>query len=175
MPISSVCAVKPAFDGRPAAERVGGNGRICFVYKPSTRSPPRILGVRCQAWQGRGNPDCWTVLGIPAGSDVRTIKAARRQKAPSIHPDIDPKSEAEMVALNLAYEEAIQIIEGGSNARTSWRCISREEFLEQMKGVDAYNATRNGPRRDYRSTPNPQPEAESDDDCDCNYHPDRPE
>ena len=61
------------------------------------------------------NPNPFTVLGVPDASDADTVRKAYRQQVRQSHPDLFQNPEEQkaaqerLVALNLAYEEALRI------------------------------------------------------------------
>ncbi len=76
----------------------------------------------------RANP--FRVLGLTPGADAQTVRAAYRQRVKECHPDQfseteqQLKAQAELVELNLAYEEALKI---ASQRRVGFNQISQEE------------------------------------------------
>lgn len=50
--------------------------------------------------------DHYDTVGAPDGADFKTVQAAFRKKAKTLHPDVNksPDAEAQMLALNLAYQ-----------------------------------------------------------------------
>jgi molecular chaperone DnaJ len=72
----------------------------------------------------------FTVLGIPADSEIRTVRKAYRQRVRECHPDLFQNPEEQkaaqerLVALNLAYEEALRVC---GSKRVGFNLISPEE------------------------------------------------
>ena len=72
----------------------------------------------------------FSVLGLPAGSDTAAVRKAYRQRVKECHPDLfqnpdDQKAAQErLVALNLAYEEALRIC---GAKRVGFNLVSPEE------------------------------------------------
>lgn len=70
------------------------------------------------------------ILGVHPGADEAKVRAAYRQKVKECHPDQFPdgeqrsRAQQELIALNLAYEEALRIL---SQHRVGFNLISQEE------------------------------------------------
>ena len=50
-------------------------------------------------------PTCYTILGVPATADDRSIKRAFREKAKLMHPDRQPGGDEAFIALQAAYHQ----------------------------------------------------------------------
>jgi len=76
------------------------------------------------------DPNPFTVLGVPAASEVQAVRKAYRQRVRECHPDLfqnpDEQKAAQerLVTLNLAYEEALRIC---GTKRVGFNLISPEE------------------------------------------------
>lgn len=70
------------------------------------------------------------MLGVKGDADAQAVRAAYRQRVKACHPDqfTDPEqqmaAQAQLVRLNLAYEEALKIV---SQHRVGFNLISQEE------------------------------------------------
>jgi molecular chaperone DnaJ len=83
-------------------------------------------------------PNPFTVLGLPPASDAPAVRKAYRQRVKECHPDLfqnpDEQKAAQerLVALNLAYKEALRIC---GSKRVGFNLISPEEakhFAEKL-------------------------------------------
>ena len=81
-------------------------------------------------------PNPFTVLGVPVDSEIHTVRKAYRQRVRECHPDLfqnpDEQKAAQerLVALNLAYEEALRIC---GSKRVGFNLISPEEAKHYAK------------------------------------------
>ena len=78
----------------------------------------------------------FSVLGVPTDSEIHTVRKAYRQRVRECHPDLfqnpDEQKAAQerLVALNLAYEEALRIC---GSKRVGFNLISPEEAKHYAK------------------------------------------